>query len=75
MGPPLGARPSNASIAAENGATESQLMAVFGWTSAKQASHYTKKGQPQEAGRQGDGLDQGGVKQVQSVQLFRDLPF
>lgn len=43
MGPPLGARPSNASIAAKNGATESQLMAVFGWTSAKQASHYTKK--------------------------------
>ncbi|WP_029074384.1 tyrosine-type recombinase/integrase [Kaistia adipata] len=38
-----GLRKAGATIAAENGATESQLMAIFGWTSAKQASHYTKR--------------------------------
>ena len=38
-----GLRKAGATIAAENGATEAQLMAIFGWTSAKQASTYTRK--------------------------------
>jgi integrase len=38
-----GLRKAGATIAAENGATTHQLMAIFGWTTAKQAEHYTKK--------------------------------
>lgn len=38
-----GLRKAGATIAAENGATEHQLMAIFGWTSPKQAAHYTRK--------------------------------
>jgi integrase len=38
-----GLRKAGATIAAENGATEHQLMAIYGWSSPKQAAHYTKK--------------------------------
>lgn len=38
-----GLRKAGATIAAENGATEHQLMAIYGWESPKQAAHYTKK--------------------------------
>jgi len=38
-----GLRKAGATIAAENGATERQLMAIFGWNNPKQAAHYTKK--------------------------------
>ena len=34
---------TGATIAAENGATEHQLMAIFGWASARQAAIYTRK--------------------------------
>jgi integrase len=37
-----GLRRAGACIAAEGGATEAQLMAIFGWTEAKQATLYTK---------------------------------
>jgi integrase len=37
-----GLRKAGASIAAENGATEHQLMAIFGWATAKEADRYTK---------------------------------
>lgn len=37
-----GLRKAGAVIAAENGATERQLMAIFGWKSIKMAEHYTK---------------------------------
>ena len=37
-----GLRKAGATIAAENGASEHQLMAIFGWASPKQAAHYTK---------------------------------
>jgi integrase len=37
-----GLRKAGASIAAENGATEHQLMAIFGWATAKEAERYTK---------------------------------
>ncbi len=38
-----GLRKAGATIAAENGATEHQLMAIFGWDSPKQAALYTRK--------------------------------
>jgi integrase len=37
-----GLRKAGASIAAENGATEHQLMAIFGWATIKEAERYTK---------------------------------
>ncbi len=37
-----GLRKASATIAAENGATEDQLMAIFGWLTQTQAAHYTK---------------------------------
>lgn len=38
-----GLRKAGATIAADNGATSHQLMAIFGWTTIKQAEIYTKK--------------------------------
>ena len=38
-----GIRKYDATLAAENGATEHQLMAMFGWDSPKQAAVYTRK--------------------------------
>jgi integrase len=38
-----GLRKAGATIAAENGATEHQLMAMYGWESPKQAAVYTRK--------------------------------
>jgi integrase len=37
-----GLRKAGAAIAAENGASEHEIMAVFGWATPKQAAHYTK---------------------------------
>ena len=37
-----GLRKAGATIAAENGATEHQLMAMYGWESPKQAALYTR---------------------------------
>lgn len=37
-----GLRKAGATIAVENGATERQLMAIFGWKTSKQAVHYTR---------------------------------
>lgn len=37
-----GLRKIGATRAADNGATEHQLMAIFGWTDPKMAAHYTK---------------------------------
>ncbi len=37
-----GLRKAGATVAAENGASEHQLMAIFGWASPKQAAIYTK---------------------------------
>ncbi|HCX66089.1 MAG TPA: recombinase XerC, partial [Rhodobiaceae bacterium] len=34
---------AGATIAADNGATEHQLMAIYGWESPKQAALYTRK--------------------------------
>lgn len=38
-----GLRKAGATIAAENGATDKELMAIFGWTTKQQTTHYTKK--------------------------------
>jgi integrase len=38
-----GCRKAGATIAADNGATEHELMAIFGWDSPKQAAIYTRK--------------------------------
>jgi integrase len=37
-----GLRKAGAAIAAENGATEHQLMSIFGWQTIKEAERYTK---------------------------------
>jgi len=37
-----GLRKTGAAIAAENGATNLQLMAIFGWLTEKEATRYTK---------------------------------
>src|SRR5690606_7065413 len=41
--PMRGLRKAGATIAADNGATDSQLVAIFGWTTKKQTTLYTKK--------------------------------
>jgi integrase len=46
-----GLRKAGASIAAENGATESQLMAIFGWETMKEAARYTKAARQQKMAR------------------------
>lgn len=38
-----GLRKAGATIAAENGATEQQLMAVYGWSTGKEAARYTRQ--------------------------------
>lgn len=38
-----GLRKAGATIAAENGATVNQLMAIYGWASPKEAARYTRK--------------------------------
>jgi integrase len=38
-----GLRKAGATIAAENGATDEDLMAIFGWVTKAQTTHYTKK--------------------------------
>ena len=48
-----GLRKAGATIAADNGATEHQLMAIFGWESPKQAAHYTRKANRKKLAGQG----------------------
>lgn len=42
---PHGMRKAGATIAAENGATDAQLQALFGWETARMAAHYRKQAQ------------------------------
>ena len=51
-----GLRKASAAIAAENGATEDQLMAIFGWVTSKQAAHYTKGARRRKLAGDGMGL-------------------
>lgn len=48
-----GLRKAGASIAAENGATENQLMAIFGWETSKEAARYTKTARQKKLARDG----------------------
>ncbi|WP_051074078.1 tyrosine-type recombinase/integrase [Rhizobium freirei] len=38
-----GLRKAGATIVAENGATDEELMSIFGWTTKGQTTRYTKK--------------------------------
>ncbi|MBJ6986895.1 site-specific integrase [Devosia sp. MC521] len=51
-----GLRKAGATIAAENGATDLQLMAIFGWTTAAQAGLYTKSANRAKLAEQGAAL-------------------
>jgi integrase len=46
-----GLRKAGATIAAENGATGSQLMAIFGWETMKEAERYTKAARQKKMAR------------------------
>ena len=48
-----GLRKAGARRAAENGATDRQLMAMFGWTTAKMATHYTRAADQKRLARDG----------------------
>jgi integrase len=48
-----GLRKAGATRAAENGATVLQLMAMFGWRTAKMATHYTEAADRARLGREG----------------------
>lgn len=51
-----GLRKAGATIAAENGATDRQLMAIFGWKNAEQATIYTEKAERRKMARSGMGM-------------------
>jgi len=51
-----GMRKAGATIAAENGATDAQLMAVFGWETARMAAHYRKHAQQRKLAADAIGL-------------------
>jgi integrase len=51
-----GLRKAAATIAADNGATAHQLMAIFGWTNLKQAETYTKEADRRRLATSGMGL-------------------
>ncbi|MGC1575824.1 MAG: hypothetical protein WA813_06805 [Beijerinckiaceae bacterium] len=42
-------RKAGTTIAAENGATETQLMAIFGWAKSKQVTHYMRAADQQRS--------------------------
>ncbi|WP_338690171.1 tyrosine-type recombinase/integrase [Bradyrhizobium sp. 26S5] len=50
-----GVRKIAATIAAENGATAHQLMAIFGWTNIRQAEVYTREAERARLAAQGIG--------------------
>ena len=45
-----GLRKAGATVAANNGATAHQLMAIFGWDTLKEAEKYTSEGRPTAVG-------------------------
>ena len=64
-----GLRKCGARRCAEAGATEHQLMALFGWSSPKQAAHYTRNANRQRLEAAAAPLLMQGHKGNQSVQL------
>jgi hypothetical protein len=51
-----GLRKAGASIAAENGASPHQLMAIFGWLTLKEAERYTQAARRKRMARDGMGF-------------------
>ena len=51
-----GMRKAGATIAAENGATDAQLQALFGWETARMAAHYRKQAQQRRLAADAVGL-------------------
>ena len=60
-----GLRKAAATVAAENGATEAELDAIFGWTDRRIASHYTKKANHKK-------LAYGGVAKLERMTVSMD---
>lgn len=61
-----GLRKLGAQLCAERGATEHQLMALFGWTSPKQAAHYTRRADRQRMESEAAGLLQNKIVPLSS---------
>jgi site-specific recombinase XerD len=51
-----GLRKAAATVAAENGATAHELMAIFGWLSLKEAERYTRGAERKKFAERGMGL-------------------
>ena len=51
-----GLRKAAATVAAENGATAHQLMAIFGWLSLKEAERHTRGAERKKLAERGMGL-------------------
>lgn len=67
-----GLRKIGATIAAELGASEHQLMAIYGWTTQEQAAHYTKTVNRRRLSDQGMSLLTDAWTEVLSVPLLPD---
>ena len=70
-----GLRKCGATIAANNGATEHQLMAIYGWENPKQAAHYTRKANRKKLAADAMHLvdpDQTGNKTVAPLDVVRE---
>lgn len=67
-----GLRKVGATIAAEMGNTESQLMAIYGWSTMQQASHYTKSVNRRRLSDQGMSLITDAWDKVLDVPLSED---
>jgi integrase len=65
-----GLRKAGAALAAENGATERQLMAIFGWSTMKEAARYTKAANQKVVAASGMKLLSREQKQGKTVPLF-----
>lgn len=62
-----GLRKAGATLAAENGATDRQLMAIFGWKRAEQATIYTEKAERRRMAKTGMGKINLGTEEEQEM--------
>jgi integrase len=58
-----GLRKAGATIAAENGATDHQLMALFGWTNIRQAQTYTRQANRERMARDANPPDRARLRE------------
>lgn len=68
---PHGLRKAGATLAAENGASEPQLMAIFGWSDPKMAAHYTRQARRKKMAAEAMGLIDLGRSEYKDVPLGR----